>query len=378
MENRGRLLYLSTVGAGPYQGVLKKIAMQCDAFEKIGLDVVHINSGEKTVCGQLAKILPFSYGVNYRIIKKRLINLQCRDYQYCYIRYSPASRGLIDVLKTLKRINNQIKIILEIPTYPYEDELKTIKSIPFKIRDRLYRNKMKNYVDLVITPSYVENDEIYGIPALEITNGIDVDRIKVREPRKREKEKIILLGVALITAKQGYDRVIRGLSEYLQTKNTNEPDVVFYVIGTGNAKNDLKILSEKLSLKDNVFFVGEKENEQLEFYYNLADLGIGTLGQYKTNELKRANSLKTREYCAKGLPFIITDCDYMFADSNFEFCLVIGNDDTPVNIREAIHFISECRKAFTDEEILEHMNRFAKENLSWSKILDSVIRKVSS
>lgn len=373
---RKKIIYLSTVEDGPFQGVRKKIKMQCTAFEEIGNEVIAINSGKRTFVGQIEKLLPHALGINYRIIKKRIEELPKDTVQYCYIRYSPASRGLLDVMKTVKSNQKSIKMILEIPTYPYEDELSGVKAFPSKIKERIYRNKMRKYVDLVVTPSHIDQSTIFGIPALEITNGIDVDSMKIRTPVEKKENSINLIGVALITPKQGYDRVIKGISEYVKTKNPSEPDVFFYIIGTGNAKSELEKMSTELHLSRNIVFTGEKENEELEYFYSIADLGVGTLGLYKTNELSKVSSLKTREYCAKGLPFIITDCDYMFAENNFEFCKIVENNDSYIDIRTIIHFLGEIKHNHQPEEVISRMNQFANTHLSWSNILQKVIKTV--
>ena len=374
-----KILYISTVEDGrPYQGVKKKIGMQCNAFEHIGLEVTAINSGRRSLYGQIEKLFPFSYGINYRDIKLNINKFTNDSFQYCYIRYSPATRGLIDVLKTLKERQKGIKIILEIPTYPYEDEFRSLKAKPSMLRERIYRNKMRKYVDLVITPSHIDGNEIFGIPALEITNGIDTDNISVRSIALKKDNTINLIGVALITPKQGFDRVIKGLNEYIQSKEIEDPDVYFYIIGTGDVKRELEDLCKQLHVEDNVIFTGEKEGRDLDYYYSIADLGIGTLGLYKTKELLRVNSLKTREYCAKGLPFIITDCDYMFAESNEDFFMIIKDSEEPVDIRKAITFLKHLHETYTNKEIITKMNAFAKKDLSWSTILETVIKKVDS
>ena len=374
-----RILYISTVEDGrPYQGVKKKIGMQCNAFRHIGLEVTAINSGRRSLYGQIEKLLPFSYGINYRDIKAKISKLERDSFRYCYVRYSPATRGLIDVFRIIKETQKDIKIVLEIPTYPYEDEFKSLKSKPSMMRERLFRNRMKKYVDLVVTPSHLEEKKIFGIPALEITNGIDAESISARNYVPQGENTINLIGVALITPKQGYDRVIRGLNEYIKTKQNDEPNVYFYIIGTGATKKELEDLSNQLNLGEHVFFTGEKDGTDLEYYYSIGDLGVGTLGLYKTKELMKVNSLKTREYCAKGLPFIITDCDYKFADSNEDFFMVIEDSEKPVDVRESIQFLKLLHKKYSNEEIVSKMTSFAKKNLSWSTIMRNVINTVDN
>ena len=110
METR-KILYLSTVEDGPFPGVRKKIKMQCNAFEEIGLEVIAINSGKRTFIGQIEKLLPHAFGINYRVLKNKIIEIPKDTIQYCYFRYSPASRGLLDVMKTLKTLQKDVKVI---------------------------------------------------------------------------------------------------------------------------------------------------------------------------------------------------------------------------------------------------------------------------
>ena len=379
MNTGEKILFLSTVEDGrPYQGVKKKIGMQCRAFEQIGLSVTAFNSGRRSTYGQVEKLLPFSYGINYRDIKSKINKLEMNSFRYCYVRHSPASRGLIDVLKAIKETQRGIKTILEIPTYPYEDEFRPLKAKPSMLRERIYRNKMSKYVDLVITPSHIEEKNIFGIPAMEITNGIDPENITVRTIAPKDENTINLVGVALITPKQGYERVIQGLSDYTKSKQADEPKVYFYVIGVGAEKKELEELCKQLHIEENVIFTGEKDGTDLEYYYSIGDLGVGTLGLYKTRELKKVNSLKTREYCAKGLPFIITDCDYKFADSKEDFFMVIKDSDEPVDIRRTVQFLRSLREKYSDEEIILKMTSFAKKNLSWATILKPVLETVDN
>lgn len=376
MEQLPRLLYLSTVEENDvFQGVHKKMIMQCKAFEENGYTVTKINAGRRSLFGQIEKLLLFSYGINYRALKKRIGSFEKDIFNYCYVRYSPATRGLISILKIIKSTQKDIKVILEIPTYPYENEFKKLKAKPSKIKDRVFRRFIKRYVDLIITPSHIEEDIIFGVPALEITNGIDIGTVKTRT-KVNTNDAINLIGVALITPKQGYDRVIRGMSEYYKNKTQLEPDVYFYVIGSGNAKRELESLSNGLGVNDYVIFTGVKEEAELEHYYSIGDLGIGTLGLYKTNELLKVNSLKTREYCAKGLPFLITDCDYIFADDPKDFFMIVKDSEASIDIRSILRYLNELYNKYSYQELAGIMTEFAENNLSWREILKKVISAV--
>ena len=87
MSVKEKILYISTVEDGrPYQGVKKKVAMQCRALEKNGFDVTALNYGRRSAFGQIEKMLLHSYGINYRSIKNDLMDLDRDTYSYCYVR----------------------------------------------------------------------------------------------------------------------------------------------------------------------------------------------------------------------------------------------------------------------------------------------------
>ena len=368
------MIYISTVETGTSLGVSNKIMMQCRAFEKIGFEVENFSSGIRSLRGQFDKANPLSYGINYRIIKRKIIQSSKSTIDYCYVRWAPTSRGLIDVLKTLKEIHPNVKIILEIPTYPYKQELKGLINVPNAIRDYLFHNQLKKYVDIIVTPSPLgETKEIHGIKAMEIKNGIDIDVVKARTIVEHNESVINIIGVALLAPCHGYERIIEGISKYYQCRDLNEPEINFYVIGEGSAKQDLQSLTKTLHLEDRIIFTGRKEGKELDEYYGLADIGVGSLGMYKLNWFGTENSLKTREYCAKGLPFITTNIDVTFNRGDFDYCYVADNKDMIINIHEVICFLMNLRNRYSDTQIIKNMRCYADMNVSWTKIMEEIL-----
>lgn len=371
-----KVVYISTVETGNYKGVRNKIQMQCNALKRLGYNVDDLTSGARTAIGQIEKLLPHAYGLNQRIIKRKLKTYSENQIDYCYYRFSPACRGMIDILATLKKKNRNIKIVMEIPTFPYLQEMKNIRSIPFYLKDLLYKNKIHNYVDLIVTPSKVNEETIFGVEAMEIFNGTDVTTIKRRCVLNKEDNCIRVLGVALISKWHGYERIIRGISDYMTKKAPEAPSVLFYVVGDGPALDELVALTKELNIENSVLFEGRKEGKELDYFYNIADVGVGTLGLYKINNHERDNSLKTKEYCAKGLPFITTRLDYMFDNDELPFVLHVTNDDTPIDIKGVIDFVSNLYSKNTNNNIVELMSTYADEHLSWDIVMKRVLTKL--
>lgn len=89
-----------------------------------------------------------------------------------YIRsFHNANPFTINLIKELKR---QVRhVVMEIPTYPYDQEY---ASTGMKLKlyiDRLFRKKLAKQLDAIVTFSAAKT--IFGIPAIRISNGIDFD-----------------------------------------------------------------------------------------------------------------------------------------------------------------------------------------------------------
>lgn len=266
-------------------------------------------------------------------------------------------------LKFVKNVRKLSDImILDVPTYPYEKEFsKAIRMI-----DGIFNKNLNRYFDFVVTPSNVDN--VYGIKTLKITNGIDVEKFRKKAITKKEKE-LHLIGVANVSIWHGYDRVIRGLYEYY--KRMPKMKVYFHVVGEGVELSNLKKLSEKLGVGDYVLFHGFKTGEELDKLFDLSDVAVGSLGLHRIG-LKNASIIKLREYCARGIPFVITANDEDFI--NFEFMLKISSDENPLDIREVINFYERIKN--TDYVI--NMRDYAMKNLSWKSKMKILVDEINN
>ena len=79
--------------------------------------------------------------------------------------------------------------------------------------------------------------------------------------------------------------------------------------------------------------------------------------------------MKNREYCAKGIPFIIGYEDKSF--KNCKFLYRVSNDNSLVNIADILEWYNNLK--MTSEEIRE----FAIQNLSWDIQMKKVIDNIS-
>ena len=93
---------------------------------------------------------------------------------------------------------------------------------------------------------------------------------------------------------------------------------------------------------------------------------------YKLN-LERGYTLKLKEYCAKGIPFIYA-CPEDTLDPPPHFCRLFPNDATPIDIREVLAFYGGIEGKL--DQIRAEMRRFAEEKLSWKKEMRHVVDEI--
>ncbi len=85
------------------------------------------------------------------------------------------------------------------------------------------------------------------------------------------------------------------------------------------------------------------------------------------------SSLKNREYCARGILFVIAYEDWDFPET-FPFVHRISKDDTPVDVSQVIKWHENLIKEYPNYSM--EMRRYAEENLSWDAKMKPVIEKI--
>lgn len=294
------------------------------------------------------------------------------QYNFLYLRYPRADPFLLIFLLVVKIRFKHLKILHEIPTFPYDQEYlrntrlssKLIYLVDFCCRFLLFF-----FVDRIISIRY--SDNIFNIPTISIGNGIQENQFPISQPIQilfnQNPHEIHFLGVANLSFCHGYDRVVKGIFEYQQTPSLNYK-VYFHVVSPENAEvKSLKKLCQNLSLEDNIIFHGSLEGEKLNKLFDQCHIAVGSLAAHRKN-LKEASALKLREYALRGKLFLnsIVDSDFL----NFDYCYVPENSDNPININDVITFIIDKLNVHNLNQIIRD---YATTNLSWSKQLKPVV-----
>ncbi len=381
-----KLMYLTfQEDALLYVGVVRKIGWQVRAFRKLGYQVTYSlwkGSEYRFITDGKTEVKRIGGGGMMRqfaAAAREYVSLNRFD--VLYMRLDRISFGVLRICRAA-RANGVRRIIIELPNYPYiTDYINSVNQVkPFFARfrarlkvlavaaeDRLSAPGLKGLVDaavLIGNPA----DRFFGVKAIHISNGIDVDAMDA-VPVKSNPDEIVLVGVAGTLWWQAYDRILAGMYDYKKSDPGRLPRIRFIMVG-GDAKEmpDFLAQIEKFGLKADVECPGFLTGPALDAIYARADLGVSKLGCYRRG-LQACSSLKAREYCAKGLPFLYTHEDSI-ENENVGFAMQVPNDDTPIDMEAVVKFVRECRgkPGLSGEE-----RDFARKHFDWKNIMARVL-----
>ena len=304
----------------------------------------------------------------WRLKFKQLFNhIKNENYNFIYIRYTHFSNPFfIRFLRNVKEQN--IPILLEIPTFPYDQEYINI-GLKHKLLlqlEKRSRTKFRKYVDRIVT--FSDYTKIFGVQTINISNGVNLQQINLVPEQDGNPNKFNLIGVASMNFWHGFDRLIEGMRNYYN-ESINKKEVYFHIVGDTKSSEALRYiaLSKKYNLQKFVIFHDKQFGKGLDNIFAEAHLGVGCLGCHRKG-IKFIKSIKNREYCARGIPFLFSETDLDFEDKRF--ILKAPSDESPVNIDEIIFFLEQ--NDFDRNEI----RKFAVHNLSWDSQITKVVTEL--
>lgn len=289
------------------------------------------------------------------------------DIDYIYVRKSNIDLYFVRWLRRIRGVNPGIAIALEVPTFPYDAEYNTLSKKIALLKERFWRRRLAGLVDRVVT--FSNDDEIWGLKTIIIQNGVDLSAAPVRKPANRSGSKVTLLAVATFSFWHGYDRLIRGLKDYYDANPTNEAqcDVSLLMVGQGTEEEGYRVLTKELGLSEKIRFLGPKYGNDLNDIFNQADVAIASLGIHRLG-IDSVNTLKAREYCSRGIPFVIG-----YRDKGIEMLdqvLTVDSDESNVDVESIVEFLRRLNTKESSQDSARKMRKFAEDNLSWTKQMD--------
>ena len=295
----------------------------------------------------------------------RYLARQVRGLDYVYIRYPRSSPLFLWMLARLRAHNPGLVVLIELPSFPYHTENVSLRDKVFGAIDRVSRPLLRFVADRIVT--FSRAPRIFGLPTIATDNGVDVAALApLAAPPADGPLKIF--GVANLSFWHGYDRLIAGLAAYRGARA-----VAFDIAGAGQQLARLQADVAAAGLQDVVRFHGPQHGAALKALMQGAHLGASSIGMHRLDV--DTSNLKSREYCARGLPFLIAYPDRDFGD-DFPFAFHAPADDSPVDIAALVAWYDGLETTHPDHRTA--MRAYAEDRLSWHSKMAPVCDVVQS
>lgn len=278
---------------------------------------------------------------------------------FVYYRYYPNCLLLNWFLYFLRK---RISLYVEVNTKHRDEFINEIIKlyIPNLLSEKLIYSAA--HTVLVITPEvgeYVRRIE----PRARIRvmgNGYDPAEIDMEgqaggKPQMAELEKLVaqaagrrkFIWVGVGWYWDGLDRIL-ALMEHLD-------NACLFVVANRDRLRQLGI-DPDTTLPERVFFLGQRNLQELKYLYDHCDFGLGSFGQDRKNMTDNP-TLKVREYLYFGLP------------------VIMGHRDSQLEGLEFVHQYQDMgalRKFLAKDFDREYIKQYAREHLSWRTIMRNV------
>ena len=252
------------------------------------------------------------------------------------------------------------KLVMEHPTYPFENGKKT----------NLLREPVFRYADYVfrqVEPLIGERNDgaLNGRPAMNITNGVDADSLPLHRSRG-EAGPPAILALASMTRGQGYDRLLRAMAP------VQEDYVIYFAGGSSDGSlEEWQRLAQELNMGEKAQFLSPVQGAALDELTDRCDIGMGGLGIHRLGQTV-SRPLKQREYMARGLPFFYAVNDPDMPEDE-RMCRHLPDDETIPDGAEILRFAKESR---LDAELPARMRAYAREHLGWEQQFKPVLERL--
>ena len=367
-----KLLFLIFHGFDPNNGISKKISYQVNALKACGMETHLCFMDEKDTKKRIVDntvIADYGHSVFSKFLKRTEFSsivkyAEENHIEFVYIRSNHnANPFTIRMVKQMKKAG--MKVVMEIPTYPYDSEYEAQGMSKQIFQDKIFRNLLAKHLDAIVT--FSDYEQIFGQRTIRISNGIDFDSVKMKTTTNDTSKELNLIGVAEIHRWHGFDRLIQGLAQYYS--QPHDYIVRFHVVGyffSAEGKADFKKTISDNHMEEYVILYGKKHGEELDSIFNQCDFGVGSLGRHRVG-IQRIKTLKNREYAARGIPFIYSETDSDFDDK--PYVLKAPADESAIDIHSIIDFYKKM--TMSPQAIRDSI-----QNLSWKCQMEQVIKEV--
>lgn len=262
--------------------------------------------------------------------------------------------------KYFKSVNKHIPIVYEIPTFP----LDTGNGVLYSLRDFLEMTMYK-CIDKSIRMTLV--NLIADMPLrknwYKFHNGIDIDNYHpLNYPELTDTIKFLI--VANISEYHHYERMIDAMHTYSGDKKID----LTIISPDSNAYEIIKNKVKSLNLSGMVHCLPAMNMSEIEKIAEQSHIGVAQLSTSEKGS-NLVNTLKSKDYCAFGLPFFSTCYDTSF-EKDFPFAYITESMDEEINLNGIIDWYLNIH---SDKNYRQKMFDYARNNLQFDKLVSNII-----
>lgn len=304
-----------------------------------------------------------------RLLDKAIFNfLKSKAFQtdIFYLRYPGASKGLYQIAKKFgsKIVSeHQSNEVAEIKSFknqhPFGLKISKLISwylyyyLPILNENKwgiLFAQKINSIV--TITNELANYQRFKGCQNVIVSaNGIGVKDYDTRSINKFNGtlKLLFLKGTSSNAGWNGISRLIDSIDKFEGISN----EIKVIICG--------HLIEGEIPQRNYIEHKGYLKKEELNQLFDQVHIGVSTLALYK-KDLQEAAVLKTREYTARGLPFIYAYSDPDLDEDSKEFALKFPNDSSFIDIQKVIDF---AHKTLEDNAIPQKMRKYAEQHLDF-------------
>lgn len=318
--------------------VFKRIFYECDFIFLSDKSCVYDESGVKKVKNNVNKYL-FFFNAFFLAFKKKY------DLIYFRIPFNFVQCLSVYFLLLFKN-KSKVKIILEIPHYPFVDEASSsFNKLNLILIDKIIKNILSHKL-YAITYFGSLNPINFKCKLIKLSNGASRTSVKKEVKLKSYFNDFHFIGVAQLNYWHGYDRMIHSLKKYYDESKLSAK-IYFHIIGDNEpCLSDLKNIVDFYNLSQYVIFHGRREQKYIQEFYLKCHVGVDSLGRHRTNS-EYNDSIKSKEYIMNYLPVLKSHKDDTI-DGN-SFVINVKADESIFDIKEILNSFKANHEEWLDE-----------------------------
>lgn len=351
-------------------GITKKIRSEIRTLREMGKEVFYTSYEQDAIAVfdnedkiVLRKKYPFPIALyrskaRYYWLERTAIEFLQKNHEFDlgYFRLGPPNNMLFKMFEELKK--NNAKIVAESLAYFPGIKYTSLGGKYIMYCFEKNRNRFKKYIEYFLCEG--QFDELFGVPAYTMNMGVDVENIRPHQYMGNQDE-LNLISVANENVYHAYDRIIESVRAY-------KGNVKIKVHLVGEISDTTKALISKYRLQERVLLYGKRRGKELDEIYDKCNVGLGPFGQHRVGG-KKDTGLKTKEYFAKGLPYIFSG-EEPTVPEGYPYICQFPSDESLVNFDKVWEFYQSYVK---DTSVVTRMREFAVANYSWHEIMEDAL-----